>query len=533
VTRDARTIPEGERIETGLCIVGAGAAGLAIAHAFANTAHRVTLLESGSFEFDRDTQALYGGKNVGLPYFPLDTARLRFFGGTTNHWGGYCNPFEDIDFAARAGVPNTGWPISRADIAPYYPEAETFCGITTREWSNAYWEPREDVPPLHFEDGRVDNRVIQIVPSTRRHLGSVHRDEVTGAANVDTILNANVTQIVTNEAGRKVTHLEVATLAGNTFRVAADEFVLAAGGIENARLLLVSNRREPAGLGNRSGLVGRYFMDHPRFAAARIHPTSGALDLRFYETHDVSDVQLKGHLALARKVLEEEQLVDVQMRLSPIYDPKTVRVLRSRGGTSLIYVLKSLSHGQAPDEFAKHLSRIVFDIEEIPGFVIAKSFRDRLPVTHVDLVTRMNPAPNPDSRVRLSATERDALGVPRVELDWQLSSIDRHSAIRAAEIVGEELGKSGLGRLQLLIDENGREWPADTEGGFHHVGTTRMSDDPKTGVVDSGGRVHGIANLNVAGSSVFCTAGSGSPTMTIVALALRMAQGLKTRMASS
>lgn len=530
---DAKTVPENQSVEADICIIGAGAAGIALAKAFSNTDRRVVILESGSFEFNQDTQSLYQGKNVGIPYFPLHASRLRFFGGTTNHWGGYCDPFKEFDFVRREGIPHTGWPIQKADIDPYYSEAADFCRITVKEWDDDYWEKVDDVPAFQFDDGRVDNKVIQITPTTSRHFGSIYREAVTTAENITIYLNANVTGIVSNEAGRQVTHVEAATLAGNRFHVKARQFILAAGGIENPRILLLSTRRHRNGLGNQHDLVGRFFIEHPRFTAGLFYPASDEVDISFYNSHKVNGVLIKGHLELSREVLEAEQLVDVQMRLTPVYDQKYVDALGTKSGHSLIYMMKSLSHGKAPDQFSKHLSRVVFDIENLPLYAYSKYFKDSLPVHHVELVTRLDAVPNPDSRVKLSADERDQLGQPRVELDWRLSDIDRRSAVRAMEIVGEKFGQHGLGRVQMFINENDREWPADTAGGFHHMGTTRMSDDPKQGVVDKNCKVHGIANLYVAGSSVFTTAGSGSPTLTIVALALRLADHLKKGIAAS
>ena len=148
-----------------------------------------------------------------------------------------------------------------------------------------------------------------------------------------------------------------------------------------------------------------------------------------------------------------------------------------------------------------------------------------IPVEAIDVVTRIDPTPNPDSRIRLGS-DRDALGMRIVELDWQLSEGDRSSVARASELLGAELGRAEVGRLRLTFGEEDAAWPADLEGGWHHMGTTRMHDDPRHGVVDSECRVHGMRNLFVAGSSVFTTAGSATPTMTIVALALRLADHL-------
>jgi choline dehydrogenase-like flavoprotein len=156
------------------------------------------------------------------------------------------------------------------------------------------------------------------------------------------------------------------------------------------------------------------------------------------------------------------------------------------------------------------------------AFVANDKLMSNTPIDHVRLSTRIDSTPNPDSRVKLG-NERDALGLPRIDFHWQLSPLDKHSVRRTLEILGAELGRAGLGRLQILIDDDDTTWPKDTRGGWHHMGTTRMSADPTRGVVDRNCQVHGISNLFIAGSSVFPTAGSGTPTMLLVSLALRMA----------
>jgi choline dehydrogenase-like flavoprotein len=163
------------------------------------------------------------------------------------------------------------------------------------------------------------------------------------------------------------------------------------------------------------------------------------------------------------------------------------------------------------------------------GLAAYAEFYGNIPIDHVEVSTRIEQVPNPDSRVTLAA-ERDALGLNRVQLDWRLTSLEKHTIIRALDILGAELGRAGLGRLQVTIDENDSGWPEDLHGGWHHIGTTRMSEDPRQGVVDANCQVHGIANLFIAGSSVFPTSGAGTPTLTLVSLAIRLADYLKERM---
>lgn len=189
-------------------------------------------------------------------------------------------------------------------------------------------------------------------------------------------------------------------------------------------------------------------------------------------------------------------------------------------------LLSSLKRGTLPNDFGEHVRNVAVDLDDVAvGTYGWLRYGEDYPVDHVRIVAGVDPVPNPDSRVTLG-TELDQLGQRRVQLDWRLTATDRRSLYRAVEIFGIELGRAGLGRLQLKIDDS-PTWPADTGWVFHHIGTTRMSDHPIRGVVDRNCRVHDIRNLFVAGSSVFPTSGSSAPTLTIVALAIRLADHLK------
>jgi choline dehydrogenase-like flavoprotein len=530
VVIDANNVPRDSVVEADICIIGAGPAGLALVRSMSGARLKIALLESGNFSFEQETQSLYSGNNVGLPYFPLDACRLRFFGGTANHWGGVCAPFEPIDFEAREGIPHTGWPITKQDLDPYYDEAASFCRLNSYEWDVGQWAEMNEMV-TRFSSGPLENTLKKITDSIERNLGAIYREDITGPDNVDTYINANVTGIVSNESGREVEHVDVATLQGNRFELRARHFVLATGGIENPRILLLSTARHARGIGNEYDMVGRYFTEHPRFVAGRFLPREG-VDLGFYLAHKVRDVRLRGVLRLSPEFMRDEQLTSVHIRLYPEYDQDYLDALNTKSGRSLIHIAKSIAKARLPDEFSLHLSRVVFDIENLPRFVRTRFLQDHKPMSHVNLSTRIDSAPNPDSRVLLSESDRDAMGQPRANLDWRMTSLDRHSLLRTMDVFAEQIGAGGLGRLQVLVDEHTTDWPEDLGGGFHHMGTTRMSDDPKQGVVDKNCKVHGVSNLHIAGSSVFTTAGSGSPTMTIVALALRLADRLKNRMAA-
>jgi choline dehydrogenase-like flavoprotein len=522
---DARSVPRDTRLETDVCIIGAGAAGITLAREFSGSPFRVTVLESGGFQYETGTQALYEGPSVGLPYADLNVPRLRFFGGTTNHWGGICRPFEDADFEAREGIPYTGWPIKKDDIDPFYGRAVGVVRLPSQEWDLGHWAPDGALAPLRLRSDRIVSRVAQEVEADLRSFGEGYRDELRSAPNVTVYLHANVTGVDADDPGRTATSARVATLAGNRFSVRAKVFVLATGAVENARVLLVSNERYPGGLGNQNGLVGRFFLEHPRFLGGFIVPSGPHPNLGFYENHRVGGALVRGYLASSKSFQLAEGLLDLQIRLE-------------------------LGYGDAPEDaadFARHVMTLAKDLDSwqkiaIPGPPVPIPYLDvirealdspedtykylRGRVETIGVTTRIEQAPNPDSRVVL-LRERDQLGMQRVALDWRLSEVDKRNVRRTLELLGAEVGRTGIGRVKILYGEDDSEWPDDLGGGQHHMGTTRMSDDPKQGVVDRDCRVHGMSNLFVAGSSVFPTPGGATPTLTLVALAIRLADHLK------
>jgi choline dehydrogenase-like flavoprotein len=562
---DARTIPNNDILTTDICIIGAGAAGITLARAFSGRPFRVSMLESGDITPDNATQSLYVGEDIGLRYFPLETSRLRLFGGTTNHWGGHCRPFDEIDFEARDWIPHSGWPIRKSDVAPYYARAQSIVGVHVADWDITNWTKQDRFPPLPLIGDRMNTRIAEVVPGEERSFGQRYRKEIEQANNVITYLNANVAEIETNPTGTAVTGVRVACLSGTTFSLTAKLVILAAGGIENARLLLLSNTRQPAGLGNQHDLVGRFFMDHPRFEAGRIMPADKNLEVRFYEPHAVNKASIKGYLGLSEELVRRERLVDVQVSLEAVYTASYTASLQSNEVVSLKYLLQSLRRRQMPDDFGMHLANVMSDLTTTSAYIvptapfpelkpevyskimqanavereqlIAEFFGNiayvaneetfgRTPLEDIQVLPRIDPTPNPDSRITLG-DQRDQLGQRKVKLDWRLSPLDKHSVRRTLEIFGAELGRAGLGRLQIGIGDDDTTWPADTRGGWHHMGTTRMSEHPSQGVVDKNCQVHGIANLFIAGSSVFPTAGSGTPTLMLVCLALRLADKIQ------
>jgi choline dehydrogenase-like flavoprotein len=514
---DARTVPENTAIYTDVCIVGAGAAGITLAREFAGQGFRVALLESGGFEFDEKTQDLYRGETVGS-YIPLNVMRLRYFGGSTGHWGNYCRPLDEIDFEARDWVPHSGWPFKKSELDSYYQRAQRICQLGPFAYNSEFWQSQTS-PLLPFVGNRVMTSIFQVrEPAVR--FGMVYRKEIVNAGNINTFLYANVLNIEADNAARIVTRLRVGCLQGNRFSVAAKYFILATGAIENARLLLLSNNVSRVGLGNQNGLVGRFFMSHALCEPALFLPSDPLIPATLYINSKpaVDNLRVTGHLTLSHETQRRHKLLNFNAVLFPVYVAQT-------GLMSLKRLMK-----REFDTLAKELRNVIGDIDGVATAAYWKLFKGIIPVQAFSLTCAVEQSPNPASRVTLSS-DRDALGKQRVCLDWQLRAVDKASLMRSLEILGTELGLAGLGRLKIDLTDRDESWPGSIRDAGHHLGTTRMHLDPKQGVVDANCRVHGVSNLFVAGSSVFPTSGHANPTLTIIALALRLADHVKRIMA--
>src|ERR1019366_1157622 len=276
---DARSVPAGTTVESDLCIVGAGAAGIAMALEFLNAGLRVSLVESGGLEFEPDAQALDAGQSVGRPYQDVATDRARYFGGTTNLWGGWCMPLDPIDFEPRDGLPYRGWPIDRTELDPWYEKAHKVLHLGPFEYRPSSWGIRTEDTPDPFKGPHFLCRLLQSSPQP--NFAGVYGPTLKQADAVTVYLHANAMHLAADDAGHEVQELRVATLSGKRFTIRSKVYVLAAGGIENARLLLVSGTADGPGLGNEHDLVGRFFMTHVEYGSSTIAVADPYTDFDF------------------------------------------------------------------------------------------------------------------------------------------------------------------------------------------------------------------------------------------------------------
>lgn len=531
---------------TDLCIIGAGPAGIAIAKAFAGSRCRVLLLESGGLETERRSQVLNEGTSVGPIHLDPARTRLRAYGGSCRLWGGGCMPLSRLDVEPRSWIPHSGWPIDYEELEHYCQLALGLCAIEDEAPGRVY-PANGGRRRAGLDPGPLVDRLYTQSPV---FFGETYQDMLAQSSNVELLLHANLLELVHDASDGLIESARIGNIDGRRGRVHALHYVLAAGGLENPRLLLLSDSARPAGLGNDHDLVGRYFMDHPRCVAGSLAAGSADRVLRRY-TRDgkPSTARMHAEISLSDDAQRRLKVLNGRVRPYPVPRPtppgvQALRDLRASLGTPPVThetdvdcdVLAGLSHGiPAPATPAvpgtEPRSRLALRMA-LNGTDIAKAAvrrmcgRPSVGSERVDVMTYFEQAPNPDSRVSLD-DRLDVLGQRTIRVDWRPCPLDLSSYRTTAALIGQQLAQTCRARFEpapWLLDPS---LPPPLHSTAHHIGTTRMADSAEDGVVDRHCRVHGIENLHVAGSSVFPTSGWAFPTLTIVALALRLAERLR------
>jgi choline dehydrogenase-like flavoprotein len=509
--RDATQLENHSVIEGDICIVGAGVAGIAMALDWINTPYKVILLEGGGFNVESKMQDLYRGKSIGQRYYPLHSQRLHYFGGTSGHWAGFCSPFDPIDFKRRDWVEHSGWPIQYDDVLPHYEQARKVVEIDSSNFDFEFWRKTDpELKPLPLDKKVLWNKMWQFSPPTR--FGTRYKEDILKGGNIFLYTHANVVNIETDDAVSTVKQVRIKNLDGKEHTVKAKCFVMACCAIQNARMLLASNLQAPKGLGNDRDLVGRFFMDHMEVMTSDLFMPFER-PIKLYYPWVYSDTKVRAELAMTENKQAELRVLNGTASLMPkeVTSNKPANIDTFPGdAVATVEMWNEMNKLRGKENFGK------------PENYECKEF---------ELFTRMEQAPNPNSRIQLDR-ETDELGVPRANLDWRLSAIDKKSIRQLQKIIGEEVGRSEIGRIRMkkwLRDEKkNNDWPTTLGGGWHNMGTTRMADSPTEGVVDANCKVFGLTNLYMAGSSCFATSGAANPTLTLLALTFRLSAHLKT-----
>ncbi|MBW4708906.1 GMC family oxidoreductase [Roseobacter sp. YSTF-M11] len=510
---DARTLSEGDIPFADVCIVGAGAAGLSLATQLAAKKRTVVLIESGGLTPSQEADTLNQGTSNHAAY-PFTDSRARIFGGTTTKWTGACVPLEPEDFEKRAWLPHSGWPIGADELKDYYPQAAHLFGysedlsIGAEVDASPYNQPPFQALPVYY--------------SNPLSFGEMFKRDVEKADNLHAILNATVTEIHLKKDAQCIDKISVMLRPGSVIDVRARHFVLASGGLENARLMLASSRLPGQSALNKSDTVGRFHMEHPM-------RTVGVLDFSgrpppsriFTNPQRTGSTTAQGTFGLSATCREHNRLLNLHIRTyryHPLEDEPTIidgkSLVHSRGGRLSPFL----------DFARKHRMRI--GSQAVPYLVWHGMNKTvpAVPIKSLRFTAFLEQEPDRENRLTLS-NQKDALGQALPHLHFTESAFLRDSVMRSMSLMAKAFSTAGIGKLRYRAEEIAHLAHYDGYG-LHHMGSTRMSDDTRTGVVDRNSTVHGIPNLHIAGSSVFPTGGAANPTLTIVALSLRLGDHL-------
>jgi len=487
--RDFRDYEPDALIEVDIAIIGAGAAGITMALELEGSGRSVCVLESGGLDPESNPEPLLDGDCVGVPYPDLRTVRARWLGGTTNYWNNRCRPQLPSDYIPRHWVPLSGWPVRAEEMEPFFRRAHAYPTLGPYAY-----EPEEtpvDTSKMIHPDPEFFEHVVYHDTRDPTRFGIRYVDRLRDLRDVQVLLHAIALELVPNESVTAVDRVELSTLEGKRGTLRAKHYVLACGGLENARLLLLSDRRTPQGLGNANDQVGRYFMEHLGLTVAEGYTLPGTNWLGAYRYHRYPPGITILNFALTRRIQERHGLLGAAFQFN-----------ESTGSSELIEIASIREYARATG---------------------CRTFSVRV---------QLELEPLPESRVTLSE-RRDVFDQPKVKLDWRLSEIPKKTMRFGTERLAAELARLGAARLHVFewLATDAANWLDYSNVGHHHMGTTRMSDDPRTGVVDRNGTVHGLSNLHATGTSVFSCGGFQNPTLTVIALSIRLADHLRAALA--
>lgn len=514
--RDFADVRDDDLVRAEVVVVGSGAAGIALALSLGAANRRVLLLESGGDRTPDPADPLNEGTTGVLAYEGLLAGRGRALGGTTTLWHGQCMRLHPIDFEPRAWLERSGWPITLADLDPYYADAERFLGVSGRGYGDARWAEHPALPPLGWDSSRLEHDFTEYTPQPS--LVRTYRSRLRRSRQVTVLHGATVGGIEVRDGS--VVALDVYGAAGRRSRLTTRNVVLAGGTIENARLLQLS---DPAGQGLGTGRAhtGRFLQDHPIIRTAEVFPHDHRVLQERYVALHAGRHRLFPKVRLAERAQREARLLDATAVFVHEYDDQGVEAARR--------LVLAARRRERPTDAGRDLIAAAHSARP----VLRTAFRRRVlhrataeRPSRVWLQLWLEQAPESDRRIRLGE-QRDAFGLRRAHVDWTCSDLELETSRQLTRFVTADLERLGIASVrELAAMTDDAAWRASVIDAAHPAGTTRMARSPLDGVVDPDLAVHGIQGLSVVGGSVFPTSGYANPTLTIVALALRLADHL-------
>ncbi|WP_337188876.1 GMC family oxidoreductase [Phenylobacterium sp.] len=535
--------PADQALDCDICIVGGGAAGLTLALDLIGTAHKVLLVDPGRLDGGQTSQDLYEGEVVNPRHAAPHLYRHRRLGGSTAIWGGRCIPFDPIDFERRSYVELSGWPFNYSELEAYYPRAQELLEAGTYDYSAA--SAIGGAPLVSgFDDPNVLSDSLERF-SLPTNFWREYRREISASPNVQVIAEATAVKF-RRGGGDAAAALACVGPGGGSFDVRARVFVVAAGGLETVRLLGYS------GMGDTHGLLGRTYMCHveSNLGEMRLAPATRGIRYGFERTHD--GVYARRRFTLAEERQRELGVMSVAVRPHHpgVADPSHGHPVLSAMFLAKRFIIPEYARRfaaqadqdnprKARSDLVAHIRNVTLGAPALAGFVLDWTYRRYLSRRRIPYVALPSAAgvfpldlnaeqePNLASRVLLTDS-LDRNGTPRLRIDWRLTQADYRTVTVTLRELRAAFRRTGCGDV-AFDDENLDDLVRDNVKpvGGHHIGTARMAASPSRGVVDAACRLHDVPNLYIAGAATFPTSSHANPTLTIVAMALRLGAHLR------
>jgi GMC oxidoreductase/Pyridine nucleotide-disulphide oxidoreductase len=549
----------GARLDAGLVVIGAGPAGIVSALEAARRGVDVVLIETGNRKQSPEYQKLsVAHRQHPDVHAPVELTISRQLGGTSSIWGGRCVPYDRVDFVERDVAPDSAWPVTYEDVQCYFERACQWmlCGRSIFDVNELDHLPRHMIAGL--KDGAVSTSSLERW-SLPTDFGKVYFDDLRDAAGLRVITDATCVRINLADDRARAKDIECRTLSGRWFTVTAKDIIVAAGGLESTRLLMSSPGRGGRSIGDHSGQLGHWYMAHLEGMIADLVLSTPAEDTIHRYERDIDGSYVRRRFAFAESYLLEHGLPNIS---GWIANPELADASHHNAQLSFTYLALisplgflfaptaqrlSLTGCKIPGtpygmtkrssvwaHIRNLLGQPIEAIRLIAGFGIRRVFaRGRKPpgffvgnpANRYPLEYHAEHLPHYDSCVRL-AEDVDDLGMPKLGIDILFTDEDIDGVLAAHRHWDSYLRASGVGRLEYLADDLVAAVRARTGGGFHQIGTTRMSKDPEKGVVDENLTVHGLPNVHVVSSSVFVTSSQANSTFMVVVFAIRLIERL-------
>ncbi|MEM8677344.1 MAG: FAD-dependent oxidoreductase [Cyanobacteria bacterium P01_G01_bin.67] len=549
---NAETIEDESLITSDIAVVGAGPAGIVLALELAKTGFNIALLESGRLDFDQASQDLGDASYVNRQFHaPMAECTRRQIGGTSTIWGGRCVPYDPVDFAQRNYIPDSDWPVTYEELEVYFQRASDYflSGQAEFDLHNlSHIEQKSIVPGLPDEDVLTSTLERWSLPT---NFGQEYFNQLKRSKRIKLFYGLTCTAIVTSEQVKKVKLLQAKTLGGKNISIKCQKYVLAGGALNNTRLLMNSDHHHSGGIGNHSGLLGKFYMGHLSGDIAKVKFTTHPKETIFGFDRDSDNTYIRRRFSFSPEFQQKQKLSNIvgwlgapefgnydhqNGILSSAYIALNLPLLKTRLGAST--AIRRAAIGLDKGLYSAHIMNIIKDFGQILSFIPSFGYgrfvaKRKIPALFVYSAANEYPlhyhseqVPNSDSTVSLGS-QRDALGIRRLNIDLCFSDQDIENVVKAHHHWDQHLRKHECGYLVYLSDDLETTIWTQAGDGFHQVGTTRMSENPSKGVVDPNCNIHGFDDLFIASSSTFVTSGQANSTFMIVAFALRLADYLK------